>query len=324
MDAPPTFRFARSVLPLAVLLSALAVAAAPALAAPAPPVPGVTVNVAPVKGSVLVRCPPETAFTPLTEARQILLGCEVDARDGTVELTSARADGTPQSGEFRDGLFAIAQEDDVAVLTLSGPLECSGHPRGASAAKKKRRGRRLWGRSKGRFRTVGRRGSASTRGTEWLTEDSCAKTTAFTVTESVVDVRDFVKRKTIAVKAGEKYIAGVRRSSVAGPRVLRIGKRGTIRVRGLASPIAARLQLCPASCRFFTTLAKRVRSDAEGTATIRFRVPTRVCWFFATQLKPCKNQRWPADFRGRGLVVTLIVEGSAGDVPLRRSVRLRY
>jgi hypothetical protein len=178
----------------------------------APPVAGVSVNLAPVKGTVLVQCPGEPAFAPLTAPRQIPLGCDVDTSDGTVSLTTARRDGTTQTGSFWDGLFTISQDGDVGVLTLSGKLACGGHRDATAAKKRKRRGRRMWGTGKGRFRTTGRRGSASTRGTTWLTEDSCESTTAVSVREGVVDVRDFVRRKTVAVKAGQTYVAGSYRS----------------------------------------------------------------------------------------------------------------
>jgi hypothetical protein len=48
------------------------------------------------------------------------------------------------------------------------------------------------------------------RGTKWLTEDRCDGTLT-RVVRGKVEVRDFVKRKTILVKAGKKYLARSRR-----------------------------------------------------------------------------------------------------------------
>jgi hypothetical protein len=198
----------------ALAVVALGAASAPTTAgaqAPPPPVAGASVNVAAVKGTVLVQCPGEPAFAPLTAPRQIPLGCDVDTRAGTVSLTSARRSGAIQSGEFWDGLFRVSQVGDFAVLTLGGALDCSGRRSdGAGTAANRGLGRVTWGKGKGRFRVVGRRGSASTRGTTWSTTDSCHNSTAIKVTVGVVDVRDFAKNKTVAVRAGETYEAGDR------------------------------------------------------------------------------------------------------------------
>jgi hypothetical protein len=71
--------------------------------APPPPVLGKAVNVAPVTGHVFILWPPGKslggagdgsalakgqAFVPLTEARQIPTGSEIDARHGSLTMTS--------------------------------------------------------------------------------------------------------------------------------------------------------------------------------------------------------------------------------------------
>ena len=63
----------------------------------------------------------------------------------------------------------------VTQLALSPKLSCaskSKKPRASQSARKKKV-RRLWGDGKGRFRTKGRHGAATVRGTKWLTQDSC-------------------------------------------------------------------------------------------------------------------------------------------------------
>jgi hypothetical protein len=56
---------------------------------------------------------------------------------------------------------------------------------------------------------VGRYSAASIRGTTWLTDDKC-NATLTRVTQGAVAVRDFVKRKTIVVKAPKSYLARAR------------------------------------------------------------------------------------------------------------------
>ncbi len=76
----------------------------------------------------------------------------------------------------------------------------------ASKRRKRRKVRSLWARGKGRFRTRGRHGAATVRGTVWLTQDRCDGTLV-RVRRGVVDVRDFGRRKTVAVRAGHSYLA---------------------------------------------------------------------------------------------------------------------
>jgi hypothetical protein len=66
--------------------------------------------------------------------------------------------------------------------------------------------RRVRGSGHGRFRTRGRYGSASVRGTIWTTDDRCDGT-LFSVQRGVVAVRDFVRNKTVQVAAGSSYFA---------------------------------------------------------------------------------------------------------------------
>src|SRR4029079_12448736 len=76
----------------------------------------------------------------------------------------------------------------------------------AHAAAKKPKSRKLWGSGSGSFRTRGQYSAATVRGTEWLVQDSCAGTLT-RVRKGVVAVRDNVKRKTIVLRAGKKYLA---------------------------------------------------------------------------------------------------------------------
>jgi hypothetical protein len=66
--------------------------------------------------------------------------------------------------------------------------------------------RQLWGKGTGAFRTRGRFGAATVRGTRWLTADRCDGTNV-KVTQGVVQVSDFPARKQVTVRAGRSYLA---------------------------------------------------------------------------------------------------------------------
>ena len=188
--------------------------AAPALPPAVPPVLAATVTVGGVKGRPLVQLPGTTRFVPLTSATTVPVGAVVDATRGHVKLTSVRdRSGKLQSGTFWGGVFRVRQSrrDAYTELVLAGTLaDCASGRRGkgVQASRARRRwSRRLWGRDRGgRFRTRGRHGTATVRGTRWLTEDRCDGT-LFKVTEGKIDVRDHKKRKTVRLKRGGSYLA---------------------------------------------------------------------------------------------------------------------
>jgi NHL repeat-containing protein len=197
------------------------------------PVPdvGEEVNVGPVgDGPVLVAIPGQTAragrartsqkgltFVPLTEAMQIPVGSFLDTKRGSVDLVSATGRGQQtQRGRFRSGIFQVLQSRarrarGLTELRLKGSSfrTCRTGRRGGSAraAQLSRRTiRRLRANARGRFRTRGRRSSATVRGTIWTTADRCDGTLT-TVRRGRVAVRDFRRRKTVLVRAGKRYLA---------------------------------------------------------------------------------------------------------------------
>jgi hypothetical protein len=66
--------------------------------------------------------------------------------------------------------------------------------------------RELWGDGKGRFQTRGLYAAATVRGTTWRTQDRCDGTLVV-VTKGVVAVRDLRLRRTVLVRAGQRYLA---------------------------------------------------------------------------------------------------------------------
>jgi hypothetical protein len=177
----------------------------------APPEIAKTANASVVSGVVKVRVPGSNQFVEVSDPSKIPVGSEVDATKGVVAIeTAADKKGAVQTGKFSKGTFTMAQDKaskPVTTMTLSNVLSCTAKPGVHAAA----RTRQLFGdTNKGRFRTRGRHATATVRGTQWVTKDSCDSTTV-TVKRGTVIVRDLVKRKNVTVKAGHSYTARVKK-----------------------------------------------------------------------------------------------------------------
>ncbi len=189
------------------------------------PIFGKTVNVVP-SGTVRFKPPHGKVFRRIYSGVQIKVGSVVDTRRGNVQLTAAKnRSGVTQSADFKDGLFKVLQpkkRHPVTELKLTGALDCPRKARhgrhagkkkssrvGAAMSRRKRRSRRLWGSGKGNYRSRGAHGSASVRGTIWLTKDTC-RGTLFKVRRGVVKVRDFTRHRTVRVRAGHSYFVPAR------------------------------------------------------------------------------------------------------------------
>jgi hypothetical protein len=188
-----------------------------------PPVPGKSVVVGVVSGQVFVTSAAGKR-TRLKGSSNIPVGAQVDTRKGRVRLTSAAtgAGTTTQTADFYQGAFKVkqalpARNRATAALTtdivLSGASrsQCASGSAARATAVDKKKGPhavlgKLWGNGKGKFRTKGRYSSATVRGTIWLTQDRCDGTLT-TVKRGTVSVRDLKRKKTIAVKAGQSYLA---------------------------------------------------------------------------------------------------------------------
>ena len=184
---------------------------------------GKSVNVEPVDGVVSIKRPGSDSFEQLDASAHLPEGTVLDTREGTVELTTADAKNGQQTAAFNGAKFEVRQEQAKAAVTeivMRGGdfAHCPrlDHGRRVQAirtgviAARGNRGRRLWGNGHGRFRTRGRWGSATVRGTIWQVEDRCDGTLT-TVARGVVEVNDFGTGRTVSVKAGEQYFSRVRR-----------------------------------------------------------------------------------------------------------------
>ena len=197
--------------------------------------------VRPVRGVVLVRRPHARRYARLTAAGLLPVGSSIDARRGTLGLTSANGAGM-QSGRFHDATFVVTQTrrltyplarparsgrgqrwgtvlrlrggsfagcdaDDLhrAADTGSAPTVLGSVAR--ARPRRRRVVRRLWSSdSGGSWTTLGGDAAATVRGTVWLTADLCAGTYVY-VKRGTVVVRDLATGRRVRLTAGHAYLA---------------------------------------------------------------------------------------------------------------------
>ena len=189
-------------------------AAVKAVAQAPPPVFAKTVRLAPVSGTVLIRIPGAPDFIELRSAETVPVGTVIDARAGTVRLTSATAPPTKlQTGNFFLGRFQVLQQRSLRGLTdlvIQDKLKRSA----CNAQGQQRDGREAQrpdprpaaGQGQGPLPHQGPLAAATVRGTEWGVRNRCDGTLTV-VTRGVVAVRDFTLHKTVIVKTGQTYLA---------------------------------------------------------------------------------------------------------------------
>jgi hypothetical protein len=169
---------------------------------PPAPEPGGYVVVRPLSGTARVKPPAARRFARLRSARRVPVESLVDASQGKVRLVTAtwppRSTAPPyQTGDFRGGRFKISQSAAGSWL-----------PKLAMRGRRCRR--KLVADAHGRFRTRGRHSYATASGSAWTMKDTCSTTTTI-VTRGAVVVRDLVRRRTVVVTEGERYVARRRR-----------------------------------------------------------------------------------------------------------------
>jgi hypothetical protein len=164
-------------------------------------------------GNVKIQTP--AGFQTLSNgSKKVTLGTFVDATHGRVTITSASDHhGSYQTGLFYGGRFVTKQRGGKRPVTeayLKGPVgpcgKAKGKAKNAIASARRKRRRHLWGDSHGNFRTVGNSSSATSRGTRWLTKDTCAGTLT-TVARGKVLVRDFATNGRHIVTEGHSFLA---------------------------------------------------------------------------------------------------------------------
>jgi Ca2+-binding RTX toxin-like protein len=172
--------------------------------------------VTPLNGSLQMSPTGIVRRMPLQDKVVLPLRSIVDTVGGQVKVASAPTSRKIETVTLEDGAFNITQTTAKTAITQfalqGGDFSVCPTPAGrrasASAGKKAstRTVRSLWANGKGKFRTKGRYASATVRGTRWQTVDRCDGT-LIKVERGAVNVRDVVKKKTIAVQAGDTYLA---------------------------------------------------------------------------------------------------------------------
>ena len=181
------------------------------------PIEGKKINAEETTGEIIVKLPGQKPRPINPEGELLPPGTKIDTTDGTVVLTS-EYNGTFEQIEFWDGAFKLGQKeskDPVIVVKLINGFGSNGSEAGAAArsqAAKKRgkKSRRLWGKAnKGHFRTQGRSGSATVRGTKWKTVDKVSGKTKFVLRRGKLFINDFSRGGNVdkVLKGKGKYVA---------------------------------------------------------------------------------------------------------------------
>jgi len=211
--------------------------------APPAPVLGKQVNVQLVSGHIWIKPPPGKTlgpagdpaegaalskgqgFVPLTEARQIPTGSEVDALHGSLKIVAATGHvGKTQNATVAGGVFTLAQDrsgiskglTDIALQEgafQGAPTYATCKANGKKAADEatiaslsSRTLQLLKASAHGKFKTTGRFGAATVRGTVWTIADRCDGTLIHAIRDTVL-VQDFVRHVTVILHAGHSYLA---------------------------------------------------------------------------------------------------------------------
>ena len=192
---------------------------------PPPPIEpehGISFLAKPAGGTVTVKEPGASDFTPLDGLEKIPVDSVIDTRGGTVNITAATGnlgDTTEDNSvSYWDGLIRIEQSGDVnaaATAKLVQKLHCGKRSRQAKATKSsgpvatvsRKSRRRVWGSGHGNYKTSGGGGTGSVRGTTWLTKDTC-RGTFFKVTDGIgITVFDFDLGQSFDLGPGQSYFA---------------------------------------------------------------------------------------------------------------------
>lgn len=273
-------------------------------ASPEPePVLGKTARATTVAGAVLVG---SRGRLRELRGREILpLGTTIDSSDGRVRLEFATAPGSDRrafgrlmEGEFYAGTFRMSQGTKSSLVELRLLDDDEGGLRvlatRSSAAQRKKKRLEVWGKARGRFRTVGRNGAATVRGTQWLTSERIDGT-LFRVLEGIVQVREFASKRLVTLTAGEQFLA---RPACVSRRAFRIRlrvPRGEVVRSAIVTVRGKRVRVL---LRRRVTAPVDLRGTRGGRVIVRIRVRTssgRVLTGTRTYFTCTNTQRIPRE-----------------------------
>lgn len=184
------------------------------------PVTNRSLALAPTTGTAFVRPRLASTAVPVREPDLVPDGSVFDTERGGLAIGVAQA-GQVRTTTLTQGRVTIDQDagrNPITKVKLVAPLTGCPTTRArssqagilafAKSSQRKRKGRRqrrVVARGNGRFRTDGRYGSATVRGTEWQTVDTC-KATSVRVFSGSVSVFDRVRGKRRTVRAGQRVV----------------------------------------------------------------------------------------------------------------------
>jgi Ca2+-binding RTX toxin-like protein len=131
----------------------------------------------------------------------------LDATDCAVQVRATRGERATASADVSGAAVTIGQSPGRRVtttLTVKGP-RCAGR-RSPTALPREARLRVATDRRRGRWRVKGKHSIGAAFGTDWITLEDCSRTVTV-VRRGRVRVFDRAKRRTVIVRAGQRYVA---------------------------------------------------------------------------------------------------------------------
>ncbi len=190
---------------------------------PGLPTQGADVNVRPLQGKTLIKSKGQKRFGELLHSDKIPVGSTIAVKSGRVELTDIHQ-GVRESIKYYVGSFKVRQKaggDPYLTAFLTKPRCGKKKGKGKKSARaaltslgplasSAARGNTLFAKGRGRFRTTGFRGSATVRGTGWITTNRCDGSTEFRVFEGGITINEKGKKKPQVMTVGRtklRYVA---------------------------------------------------------------------------------------------------------------------
>jgi Ca2+-binding RTX toxin-like protein len=132
----------------------------------------------------------------------------LDASDCPLRVRATRGQGRIASADVSGAAVTVGQSSGRRVtttLTVKRP-SCAVRGRSPAVVAREPRLRVTTDRRRGRWRVKGKHSIAAARGTDWVTLEGCSRTVTV-VRRGRVQVFDRAKRRTVTVRAGQRYVA---------------------------------------------------------------------------------------------------------------------
>jgi Ca2+-binding RTX toxin-like protein len=144
----------------------------------------------------------------LASGRRTRAAPTLDAVDCPVWVRATPGQGRTAAAKVSGAAMTVGQSSGrriATTLTVKGP-RCAGRSASPRALPPEARLRVATDRRRGRWRVKGRFSIGAALGTDWVTRDGCSRTVT-SVRRGRVRVFDRVKRRTVTVRAGHRYVA---------------------------------------------------------------------------------------------------------------------